>query len=384
MAGQPGKAAPAVAAEQGSAYRRRNAAGTPPHTERLPIRTIHHGHDSGVAAQPSGGLRRDGGAVLDFAASRSAVGEHFGLDMDDDFVPVGCERRCVARFEQSLGHPRQRIGAAHRARRAAAERPTWDVGREHLGIFTLVRSDRGRSTGIGGRIGGGWVLSRRPRWDVLRRRAFIVPPRRGLLSLMRRHRRIERAQDARAHLGREPSVKDHGAVVLVPEGETAVLVLGIGPLGLFGALGPTMKPDELLDMLGGAVQADVEEVVLVLRCGDTGQSPDLGVAELALRQRLGEQRQLGQDTGDADLLPRGMRIDAARPAQPVGAGQRPLGGPYFAAVELGDEGEKAPGGGMDVGGEGGDGSGEGIVVHGGEIIGWDSLNGGHGIRRMFV
>ena len=153
---------------------------------------------------------------------------------------------------------------------------------------------------------------------------------------MRRHRRIERAQDARTHLGREPPVQHHGAVVVVPEGEAAILVLGIGPLGLFGALGSAMEADELLHMLRGAVQSDVEEVGFVLRSGDAGQGPDLGVAELALGQRLGEQRQPGQCPGDADLLPGGMGIDAAGPAQPVGAGHRPLGGPDLAAVELGD------------------------------------------------
>ena len=51
--------------------------------------------------------------------------------------------------------------------------------------------------------------------------------------------------------------------------------------------------------------------------GNTGERPDLGVAELALRERLGEQRQLGQRAGDTNLLPRGVGIDAAGPAQPV-------------------------------------------------------------------
>ena len=73
---------------------------------------------------------------------------------------------------------------------------------------------------------------------------------------------------------------------------------------------------------------------------------DLGVAELALRQRFGEQWQHGQRAGDANLLPSGMGIDAARPAQPMSAGQRPLGGPDLAAVELGDECEETPGGGV--------------------------------------
>ena len=73
--------------------------------------------------------------MLDFAAPGPAVGEHFGLDMDHDFVAVGCERRRISGFEQPLGHPPQRIGAAHGARRPSDERPTWDVGQEHLGVF---------------------------------------------------------------------------------------------------------------------------------------------------------------------------------------------------------------------------------------------------------
>ena len=154
-------------------------------------------------------------------------------------------------------------------------------------------------------------------------------------------------------------------------------MLGIGPLGLFGALGPAIQAHELLDMLRGAVQSDIEEVDLILGRGDAGQRPDLGVAELALRQRFGEQRQLGQCPGDADLLPRGMGIDAAGPAQPVGARQRPLGGPDLAAVELGDEGEESVGGGVNVGGESGDGSSERVVVHGGEIVLEDRLGSLH-------
>ena len=56
-------------------------------------------------------------------------------------------------------------------------------------------------TGSGARFCREWVLPRRPGRDVLGRRTFVVPPRRRLL---RRVRRVERAEDARAHLGREP------------------------------------------------------------------------------------------------------------------------------------------------------------------------------------
>ena len=144
-----------------------------------------------------------------------------------------------------------------------------------------------------------------------------------------------------------------------------------------GALGPAVQAHELLHVLGGAVQPDVEEVGLVLGSGDAGQRPDLGVAELALRECIGEQRQLGQRPGDANLLARGVGIDAAGPGEPVGAGQRPLGGPDLAAVELGDEDQQPVRGGVDVGGEGGDGGGERVVVHGGEIVGGGGMKNSH-------
>ena len=156
--GAAGEAAPLVAARERSAYGWGDAAGAPPDAERFAVGTIHHGDDSRIAAQPSGSLRRDGGAVLDFTAPRASVREHFGLDMDHDFVPVRRKRRRIARFEHPFGHPRQRIGAAHRARRPSVERPTWDVGQEHLGVFSPVGSHRFRHIGIGGRIGGGRVL----------------------------------------------------------------------------------------------------------------------------------------------------------------------------------------------------------------------------------
>ena len=64
--GAAGESAPAVTARERAAHRRRNAAGAPSHTERLSVRSVHDRDDSGVAAQPPGGLRRDGGAVSRF------------------------------------------------------------------------------------------------------------------------------------------------------------------------------------------------------------------------------------------------------------------------------------------------------------------------------
>ena len=53
-------------------------------------------------------------------------------------------------------------------------------------------------------------------------------------------------------------------------------------------------------------------------------------------------------------------------------------GPHLAAIELGDEGEKSVCGGMDVSGEGGDGGGESVVVHGVEIVRQNGMQVGHG------
>ena len=110
--GAAGKSASAVADRERATHRGRDAAGSAPHTERLAVRAVHDRDDAGIAAQPSGSLRRDGGAVLDFTASRPAVGEHFRLHIDHNSVAVGCEGRRIARFEQPLGHPRQRMTIA--------------------------------------------------------------------------------------------------------------------------------------------------------------------------------------------------------------------------------------------------------------------------------
>ena len=54
-----------------------------------------------------------------------------------------------------------------------------------------------------------------------------------------------------------------------------------------------------------------------------------------------------------------------------------MGGPDFTPVKLGDEHEEAVRGGVDVGSEGGDGGGERVVVHGGEIIGDGRVESSH-------
>ena len=57
------------------------------------------------------------------------------------------------------------------------------------------------------------------------------------------------------------------------------------------------------------MQSDVEEVGFVVRGGDTGEGADLGVAELALGESFGKQRQFAESPGDANFLAGGMGVD---------------------------------------------------------------------------
>ena len=59
--------------------------------------------------------------------------------------------------------------------------------------------------------------------------------------------------------GGEPTVHHHGAVILVPVRECALVVLGVGAFGLLGPPCPAIQAHELLDVLGGPVQADLED-----------------------------------------------------------------------------------------------------------------------------
>ena len=137
----------------------------------------------------------------------------------------------------------------------------------------------------------------------------------------------------------------------------------IGALGLVRPARLAIEAGELLHVRRGAVPADLEQVRFVGGGRDAGERAHLGVAELALRQRLGKERQVFECARDPDLLAGGMGVDAARPTEPVRARHRPLGGPQLATVELGDEDEQTPGGGVNMGGEGRDRRRKRVVVH---------------------
>ena len=148
--------------------------------------------------------------------------------MHHDLVPVRRKGRGVARLEHPVDHPRERIGPACGERRL--RKPTSHVGRP-LG---RLRNDSSLP-----------VLGR-------------------LLGRVGGHRRLKGAQDPRRHLRRKPSVQDHRAVVLVPEGEPALAMPGIGAVGLVRPARLAKEAGELLHVRRGAVPADVEQVRFVV------------------------------------------------------------------------------------------------------------------------
>ena len=111
--GATGEATSAVAVRRFVANLRWYAAGASPEDQRLAVGTINDADD--------------GGSVFDFATPSASVRKDFGIDMGYDFVTGRGKGWCISRFEKPLGHPRQRVGAAHRAR-CREKCPTWDVG----------------------------------------------------------------------------------------------------------------------------------------------------------------------------------------------------------------------------------------------------------------
>ena len=165
--GTAGEAASAIAVRERAAYRGRNAAGAAPDAQRLAVRSIDDGDDA--ASQQS--LRAVSAAMAVRCSISQRPAPPFERTSASTWTTISWRSRgkCggIARFEHPLGHPRQRIGAAHRARRSSHERPTWDVGGRFAGVASLWASGRFANTGSGHVIDGGRVGPRRPTWDVI-------------------------------------------------------------------------------------------------------------------------------------------------------------------------------------------------------------------------
>jgi hypothetical protein len=124
-----------------------------------------------------------------------------------------------------------------------------------------------------------------------------------------------------------------------------VLASGLLRFGL-GVHAPPASHDAL-DVLGGAGAAHGEQPLLGLGCGHAGQLADLGVGEFGAGERPRQERQGGEDAGDADVLSGSAGSEADAPGEPGGAGAEAVC-PAAASIELSDEIEKASGGGIEM------------------------------------
>ena len=129
---------------------------------------------------------------------------------------------------------------------------------------------------------------------------------------------------------------------------TRVPSRGLAGLGL--AVDASPAAHDALDVLRRAGAADRQQALFRLGRGHAGQRPDLGVGELAARERRRQLRQLLQRACHADALARRAHVEAHTPGEPVGARAEAVV-PAVAGVELADEIEEARGGGLEVHGE---------------------------------
>ena len=159
---------------------------------------------------------------------------------------------------------------------------------------------------------------------------------------------VERLQEQRAHLRRQPPADHHHAVLVLIDVErpARVLALGLPRLGL--AIHPPPAAHDALDVRGRAGAPHREQPLFGLRRGDAGQGADLGVRQLPAGERLRQPRQ--RRRGRAPRGPARGRRPRSRPTrqrEPLGAGAEAVV-PAAAGVELADEVEQARGGGVEV------------------------------------
>ncbi|MEX2220790.1 MAG: hypothetical protein WEG40_03240 [Candidatus Rokuibacteriota bacterium] len=149
---------------------------------------------------------------------------------------------------------------------------------------------------------------------------------------------VERPEQQRAHVRRQPSPQDHRAVLVLVDmqGPTRVLPGGLSGFGL--VVHPPPAAHDALHVAGRARAPHREQSGFRLRRGHAGQGAHLGVGQLPASQGLGQAGQRPEGARHPDPLAGRAQVEAHAPAQPVGAGAEARV-PAAAGVEVADQGE---------------------------------------------
>jgi hypothetical protein len=191
----------------------------------------------------------------------------------------------------------------------------------------------------GERLGAGRPASR----TRFRGTAVLVP----LVLLEPVASGLERAQKKRSVLGCEPSAHDQRPVLSPGVAEVGQCVQFIGLAGRDGAV----RADGALELRGGQVARQLEQLLFALTIRDPRECPHLRVGELATRERCMDQRQFAQRLGHANVLASRSRAQRAAPGEPLRDRAAPEAAP---PVELSHQLQPAASAGVDVRGEGRD------------------------------
>ena len=292
------------AARRSAAFGRRRRR---PRSRMAPSPVVPHPGQRGGAAEHLRGADADGRAVLHVAAGRvrrvtrrgpggrrlrgdagaraGPGGEGVGADVDDDLVHLrviarrrpcrpGTPRRCQQRIGQAGG--RRRAGGP--AARVSAETPSVPV----VGVVQV--------------------------------------PGRG----------AQRLQQHRAGQRRQPERPRQRPVLLEPPGQPPP-----DPRrGVIGAGDLPVRAGEPLQLVPGHRPGQLRQPRLVLRRGDPGQRPHLGIRQAGRPELGADHRQVPQRPGHPDVLPRGAGGHLALPRQPLRAAVHLPGRPAAAGVEV--------------------------------------------------
>ena len=143
-------------------------------------------------------------------------------------------------------------------------------------------------------------------------------------------RRAQRLEQHRACQRRQPERPGQRPVLLQPPGQPPPdpgrRVIGAGDLPV-GA-------GEPLQLVPRHRPGDLRQALLVLRGGDPGQRPHLGVRQPGRGELAADDRQVPQRPGHPDVLPGGTGGHLALPRQPARAAAHVPAGPAPAGIEI--------------------------------------------------